>query len=157
MIAGLIGVPTGTFVAQKLRYKYPRIDAHVCAVGLLVSSPLIFLSCVSARYSATTCFALVFFAMFFLNLNWSLVADIVLVRIEYLYIFRVLIISKEIVDKHDYWLLSLNALKSTKCLTKRHVLTVCFIFLLQLQFIYVISSLITIQDKLIFFLLAYWN
>lgn len=94
MIAGLAGVPAGTFVAQKLRYKYPRIDAHVCAVGLLVSSPLIFLSCVSARYSASTCFALVFFAMFFLNLNWSLVADMVLVRIEHLRIR-----AKEIVDK----------------------------------------------------------
>lgn len=80
MIAGLAGVPSGTFVAQKLRHKYPRIDAHVCAIGLLVSSPLIFLSCVTARYSATICFALVFLAMFFLNLNWSLVADIILVR-----------------------------------------------------------------------------
>lgn len=80
MIAGLAGVPTGTFVAQKLRYRYPRIDAHVCAVGLLVSSPLVFLSCVAARYNASACFALVFFAMFFLNLNWSLVADILLVR-----------------------------------------------------------------------------
>lgn len=81
MLAGLAGVPTGTFVAQKLRYKYPRIDAHICAFGLLVSSPLIFISCVTARYSIHTCFALVFFAMFFLNLNWSLVADIVMVSI----------------------------------------------------------------------------
>lgn len=79
MIAGLLGVPSGTFVAQRLRHTHPRVDAHVCAVGLLISSPLVFLSCVAARYNSELCFALVFFAMFFLNLTWSIVADILLV------------------------------------------------------------------------------
>ncbi|KAG5885345.1 hypothetical protein JTB14_014363 [Gonioctena quinquepunctata] len=78
MVSGLLGVPFGSFLAQKLRHKYHRIDAHICAVGLLVSSPLVFLACITARYSATLCYTLVFFAEFFLNLTWSIVADVLL-------------------------------------------------------------------------------
>ncbi|XP_023030501.1 lysolipid transporter protein spinster isoform X1 [Leptinotarsa decemlineata] len=78
MVSGLIGVPFGSFLAQRLRPNYHRIDAHICAVGLLVSSPLVFFACLTARYSASLCFSLVFFAEFFLNLTWSIVADILL-------------------------------------------------------------------------------
>ncbi|XP_018561086.1 protein spinster [Anoplophora glabripennis] len=78
MISGLIGVPVGSLLAQKLRHQYHRIDAHICAVGLLVSSPLVFFACLTARYSAPLCFTFVFFAEFFLNLTWSIVADILL-------------------------------------------------------------------------------
>ncbi|KAJ8923321.1 hypothetical protein NQ315_001879 [Exocentrus adspersus] len=85
MISGLIGVPFGSFLAQKLRHKYHRIDAHICAAGLLISSPLVFFACIAARYSASLCFALVFFAELFLNLTWSIVADILL---QYQFIYR---------------------------------------------------------------------
>ncbi|KAJ8959036.1 hypothetical protein NQ318_022291 [Aromia moschata] len=78
MVSGLLGVPFGSLVAQKLRHVYPRIDANICAVGLLLSSPLVFFACITSRYSATGCFTLVFFAVFFLNLTWSVVADILL-------------------------------------------------------------------------------
>lgn len=78
MIAGLAGVPTGAFLVQKLRPKFPKVDALVCAVGLLVSCPFIFLAIYTARYSPTLCFTMVFFGMFFLNLTWPIVADILL-------------------------------------------------------------------------------
>ncbi|CAH1116879.1 unnamed protein product [Phaedon cochleariae] len=78
MLSGLVGVPLGSLAAQRWRNKCQRIDAYVCAVGLLASAPLVFVACVAARYSVDLCFALVFFAELFLNLTWSIVADILL-------------------------------------------------------------------------------
>ncbi|XP_056642586.1 protein spinster isoform X2 [Diorhabda carinulata] len=78
MLAGLLGVPFGSYVAQKLRGRYRRIDANICAFGLLTSAPLVFLVCVTAKYNVSLCFTLVFFAEFFFNLTWSIIADILL-------------------------------------------------------------------------------
>nr|CAI5861187.1 unnamed protein product [Callosobruchus analis] len=78
MISGLLGVPAGSILAQRLRHRYHRIDAHICSVGMLVSAPLVFGACLTARYNSTATFAFVFFAEFFLNLTWSIVADILL-------------------------------------------------------------------------------
>ncbi|KAJ8983948.1 hypothetical protein NQ317_008650 [Molorchus minor] len=80
MVSGVLGVPFGSLVAQKLRHRFPRIDANICAIGLLMSSPLVFFACITAKYNGNLCFALVFFAVFFLNLTWSVVADMLLVR-----------------------------------------------------------------------------
>lgn len=80
MFSGLIGVPTGSFIAQRLRPRYKRIDAHICAVGLLTSAPFVFLACIFANVSGALCFTMVFFAELALNLTWSIVADILLVR-----------------------------------------------------------------------------
>ncbi|CAG9861525.1 unnamed protein product [Phyllotreta striolata] len=76
MVSGLVGVPFGSYAAQRLRPRYARIDANLCAAGLLASAPLVFLVCITARTQPTLCFALVFFAEFFLNLTWSIIADI---------------------------------------------------------------------------------
>ncbi|XP_050506344.1 protein spinster isoform X2 [Diabrotica virgifera virgifera] len=78
MLSGLIGVPFGSYLAQRLRPKYSRIDSNICAFGLLMSSPLVFLVALTARQNAALCFTLVFFAEFFLNLTWSIIADILL-------------------------------------------------------------------------------
>lgn len=78
MISGLIGVPLGSLIAQKLRPKYNRIDANICAIGLLASAPLVFLVCITARHNSIICYTLVFFAEIFLNLTWSIIADILL-------------------------------------------------------------------------------
>ncbi|XP_072385822.1 protein spinster isoform X1 [Diabrotica undecimpunctata] len=78
MLSGLIGVPFGSYLAQRLRPKYSRIDSNLCAFGLLMSSPLVFLVALTARQNAALCFTLVFFAEFFLNLTWSIIADILL-------------------------------------------------------------------------------
>ncbi|XP_038117834.1 protein spinster isoform X2 [Culex quinquefasciatus] len=78
MTAGLIGVPAGSFMARKLRPLYPTCDPLICAGGLFCSSPMIYLALVVTRYSGAWCFFLVFFAEVFLNLTWSIVADMLL-------------------------------------------------------------------------------
>ncbi|XP_044272838.1 protein spinster isoform X3 [Tribolium madens] len=78
MVSGILGVPAGSLVAQHLRHRYPRIDAHLCGIALLLSTPMVFAACLSASYSLSLCFTFVFFGEFFLNLTWSIVADILL-------------------------------------------------------------------------------
>ncbi|CAG7819619.1 unnamed protein product [Allacma fusca] len=78
MISGIIGVPLGSIVAQKLRERNSRADPLVCAFGLLMSTPLLFAAAIMARYNDIVCFTLIFFGELFLNLNWSIVADILL-------------------------------------------------------------------------------
>jgi hypothetical protein len=80
MLSGLLGVPIGSYAAQRLRKRNARADPLICAFGLLASTPLMFLASVMAQYNTAACFTLIFFAEFFLNLNWSIVADILLVR-----------------------------------------------------------------------------
>ncbi|XP_045477662.1 protein spinster isoform X3 [Harmonia axyridis] len=78
MVSGIIAVPFGSYLAQRLRPYYSRIDAHICGSGLLISSPLVFIVLLTASYSSTLCYTFVFFAEFFLNLTWSIVADMLL-------------------------------------------------------------------------------
>ncbi|XP_008209871.1 protein spinster isoform X1 [Nasonia vitripennis] len=78
MIAGLIGVPFGSMLAQKLRVRWHQADPLICAVGLLISAPLIFLGSVFASSNAIACYTLIFFGQLALNLNWSIVADMLL-------------------------------------------------------------------------------
>lgn len=78
MLSGLIGVPLGSLLAQRLRSRYPSIDPMICAIGLLVSAPLLFCASVSASKNSNVCYALIFFGEVFLNLNWSIVADMLL-------------------------------------------------------------------------------
>ncbi|XP_037949764.1 protein spinster isoform X2 [Teleopsis dalmanni] len=78
MIAGLIGVPLGAYVAQRLRPLIENCDPYICAVGLLVSAPMVFAALVMPQISPFLCFFFVFFAQLSLNLCWSIVADILL-------------------------------------------------------------------------------
>ncbi|KAJ8681342.1 hypothetical protein QAD02_017129 [Eretmocerus hayati] len=78
MVAGLIGVPFGSILAQKLRVRWPQADPLICAVGLLISAPLIFLGSVFASSNALACYTLIFLGQLALNLNWSIVADMLL-------------------------------------------------------------------------------
>jgi hypothetical protein len=79
MLAGLMGVPLGSFLSQKLRLKYQRADPIVCGFGLLLSTPLMLAALFIANWNTTACFVVVFFGQLFLNLNWAIVADILLV------------------------------------------------------------------------------
>lgn len=79
MLAGLIGVPFGSFMGQKLRGRYERADPIVCGMGLLFSTPLMLAGLFMANVNTTAAFAIVFFGQLLLNLNWSIVADILLV------------------------------------------------------------------------------
>lgn len=80
MAAGLIGVPLGSTIAQKLRVHWQQADPVICATGLLISAPLLFFSIITANINPTLCYVLIFFGQVSLNLNWSIVADMLLVN-----------------------------------------------------------------------------
>lgn len=79
MVAGLIGVPLGSGLAQRLRPNYSTCDPQICAFGLITSAPFVYLGLVLAPYSTNWCFFCVFLAQVSLNLSWSIVADMLLV------------------------------------------------------------------------------
>ncbi|XP_076628089.1 lysolipid transporter protein spinster isoform X1 [Colletes latitarsis] len=78
MTSGLIGVPLGSLLAQKLRVRWQQTDALICAIGLLISAPLLFFAIVTVNKNSVLCYTLIFFGQLSLNLNWSIVADILL-------------------------------------------------------------------------------
>ncbi|XP_049850079.1 protein spinster [Schistocerca gregaria] len=78
MFSGLVGVPLGSCLAQFLRPRYPRVDPMICAIGLLISAPLLFIASLLAESSISVCYIFIFFGEVFLNLNWSVVADMLL-------------------------------------------------------------------------------
>ncbi|KAK4300031.1 hypothetical protein Pmani_027733 [Petrolisthes manimaculis] len=78
MTAGLIGVPLGSILGQKLRIKIPYADPMVCGVGLLFSVPLFLGAIILAGLDTIASYVVVFFGQIFLNLNWAVVTDIVL-------------------------------------------------------------------------------
>lgn len=80
MTAGLIGVPLGSYLATHFRKIYQNCDPLICAWGLFISAPFVYFSLVLASISSSWCFMFVFIAQLSLNLCWSIVADILLVR-----------------------------------------------------------------------------
>lgn len=85
MMAGIIGVPLGTYLSQLLSKKTRRWDPIICASGLLISAPLLTGAMIMIRKNELIAYTLVFFGEVALNLNWAIVADILLVRIESIY------------------------------------------------------------------------
>lgn len=79
MTSGLIGVPLGSYIAQRLRTRWQQADPLICAVGLIVSAPLLFFAIITANTNSNLCYTLIFFGQLSLNLNWSIVADMLLV------------------------------------------------------------------------------
>lgn len=78
MLSGVIGVPLGSFLSQRLKHKYERADPLICAFGLLASAPLVFGAILLAGRNLAWCFLCMFLGEIFLNLNWSIVADMTL-------------------------------------------------------------------------------
>ncbi|VVC26629.1 Hypothetical protein CINCED_3A023943 [Cinara cedri] len=78
MAAGLIGVPLGSYLSQRLKVRYPKADPLICAGGLLISAPLLFLGLALADKCYYPVLVLIFIGQIALNLNWSIVADILL-------------------------------------------------------------------------------
>jgi len=79
MVAGLLGVPLGSFLSQYLVKRYPTADPIICAFGLLLSAPLLTGACLLVNSNSAGTYALIFFGQLALNLNWAIVADILLV------------------------------------------------------------------------------
>ncbi|CAK1556318.1 unnamed protein product [Leptosia nina] len=82
MLAGTCGVPLGSALAQRLRARYPDVDPLLCGFALLTSAPLVYFALVAVTALPAFTYLLIFLGMVTLNLTWSLVADIVLVRVE---------------------------------------------------------------------------
>merc|ERR1719244_2005143 len=78
MMSGIIGVPLGMLLSTKLKPKYPRADPIICATGLLVSAVFISLGMFFCHVNVIVAFVLLFIGEIALNLNWSIVADMLL-------------------------------------------------------------------------------
>lgn len=91
MLSGLIGVPLGSYLCQMLRSRYPNIDPIVCGAGLLISAPLLFMASILSNTNVIICYILIFIGEVCMNLNWAIVADILLVSVTVIvsiYIYR---------------------------------------------------------------------
>jgi len=77
-MAGLLGVPLGSYISQIIRHKVPNADPLVCGATLMLSVPVLFFGFFLARYSLNACYGLTFLAGLLLNCNWSIVSDITL-------------------------------------------------------------------------------
>lgn len=78
MMAGIIGVPLGSYLSTRLSKHYPRSDPVICAMGLLLSAPLIAASMLFVTWNSTMAYVCVFLGEVALNCNWAIVADMLL-------------------------------------------------------------------------------
>ena len=61
MLAGLLGVPLGSFLGQRLRAVNARADPLVCGAGMLLSMPFMLAGLFVAGWNTLAAFAVVFF------------------------------------------------------------------------------------------------
>lgn len=80
MLAGIAGLTLGAILSQRLKKRFPRVDPLICATGLFISAPLLTGCTFTVTKNTTVTFVLLFFGQVALNLNWAIVADILLVR-----------------------------------------------------------------------------
>lgn len=78
MLSGIVGVPLGSVLSTKLKAKYPRADPLICAIGLLTSAVFLAVGVLVAGVNIYVAFLVLFIGEVMLNLNWSIVADILL-------------------------------------------------------------------------------
>ncbi|KAH8252731.1 hypothetical protein KR032_001498 [Drosophila birchii] len=78
MVAGLVGVPLGSFMSTYMIKRFPTADPIICAFGLLLSAPLLTGATLLVNSSTAATYSLIFFGQLALNLNWAIVADILL-------------------------------------------------------------------------------
>jgi len=79
MLSGIVGVPLGSLLSTKLKPRYPRADPVICAAGLVLSAGFLAVGLFTANRNIYAAFLLLFLGEVALNLNWSIVADILLV------------------------------------------------------------------------------
>lgn len=77
-ITGVLGVSMGVGISQYLRKRTPRADPLVCAAGLLLAAPFLYLSIIFAQKSTIATYFFIFLGETFLSMNWAIVADILL-------------------------------------------------------------------------------
>lgn len=78
MLSGVVGVPLGMILSTKLKPKYPRADPIICGVGILISAVFLTLGMILCDTHIVLTFLFIFIGEVALNLNWSIVADMLL-------------------------------------------------------------------------------
>eukprot|EP00092_Neocalanus_flemingeri_P019181 GFUD01020780.1.p1 GENE.GFUD01020780.1~~GFUD01020780.1.p1 ORF type:complete len:603 (-),score=148.71 GFUD01020780.1:601-2409(-) len=78
MMSGIIGVPLGMILSTKLKAKYPRADPVICASGILISALFLSIGMMLCSVNIILAFVFLFIGEIALNLNWSIVADMLL-------------------------------------------------------------------------------
>uniref|UniRef100_A0A672RN30 Protein spinster homolog 1 n=1 Tax=Sinocyclocheilus grahami TaxID=75366 RepID=A0A672RN30_SINGR len=78
VVTGILGVASGVQVSKKLRTRTPRADPLVCAAGLLLAAPFLYLSIMFAQASTVATYVFIFLGETFLSMNWAVVADMLL-------------------------------------------------------------------------------
>jgi len=82
MLSGILGVPFGSLWSTKWRPKNQRADPLICGIGLGLSSIFLCISLFLCDSYFVLAFVLIFLGEISLNLNWSIVADILLVSLS---------------------------------------------------------------------------
>ncbi|XP_030557907.1 protein spinster isoform X1 [Drosophila novamexicana] len=78
MIAGVVGVPLGAILSQALMKRWLTSDPVICAIGLLLSAPLLTGACLIVSSQTILTYILIFFGQLAINVNWAIVADMLL-------------------------------------------------------------------------------
>lgn len=78
MMSGIVGVPLGMTLSTSLKSKYPRADPIICAIGLLSSAFFLSIGMFLCHINTLAAFLFLFVGEVALNLNWSIVADMLL-------------------------------------------------------------------------------
>ena len=82
MMSGIIGVPMGSLASTKWRPKEPRADPLICGMGLATSSVFLCISLFTPNVNFFLAFVLIFLGEISLNLNWSIVSDMLMVSLS---------------------------------------------------------------------------
>ncbi|XP_056263069.1 protein spinster homolog 1 [Pseudoliparis swirei] len=77
-VTGVLGVASGVQLSRQLKTRTARADPLVCAAGLLLSAPFLYLAIVFAQASTIATYVFIFLGETFLSMNWAIVADILL-------------------------------------------------------------------------------
>ncbi|XP_062382671.1 protein spinster homolog 1 isoform X2 [Sardina pilchardus] len=77
-VTGIVGVASGVEVSRRLKRWTARSDPLVCAFGLLMAAPFLYLAIVFAQASTIATYVFIFLGNTFLSMNWAIVADILL-------------------------------------------------------------------------------
>uniref|UniRef100_A0A1A9V617 Major facilitator superfamily (MFS) profile domain-containing protein n=1 Tax=Glossina austeni TaxID=7395 RepID=A0A1A9V617_GLOAU len=78
MTSGILGVIVGSLLSQKFVEKHAFADPVICAIGLLVSTPLTAAVIATVPFFTHFPFILMLFGEFSLHITWPILADILL-------------------------------------------------------------------------------
>ncbi|XP_040288192.1 protein spinster homolog 1-like [Bufo bufo] len=78
VLSGILGVVAGVEISKRYKKVNPRADPIVCACGMLISAPFLFLALVFGNISLVATYIFIFIAGTLLAFNWAIVTIILL-------------------------------------------------------------------------------